>query len=66
MRNGHKLMDVLGLDHLASDPRFIANGDRTTNAKALDAEIAAATIGFTKQELLDACHAAGVPAGHTW
>ncbi|MCZ8135557.1 MAG: CoA transferase [Porphyrobacter sp.] len=59
----HKLMDLLGLAHLSTDPRFIANGDRTANAKALDAEIAAATIGWTKQGLLDACHAAGVPAG---
>lgn len=59
----HKLMDVLGLSHLAADPRFLANGDRTANAAALDAEIAAATIGWTKQGLLDACHAAGVPAG---
>lgn len=59
----HKLMDLLGLAHLSRDPRFLANGDRTANAKALDAEIAAATIGWTKQGLLDACHAAGVPAG---
>lgn len=58
-----KLMDVLGLSPLSSDPRFAANGDRTANAKALDAEIAAATAGWTKQGLLDACHAAGVPAG---
>jgi crotonobetainyl-CoA:carnitine CoA-transferase CaiB-like acyl-CoA transferase len=59
----HKLMDLLGLSHLSTDPRFLANGDRTANAKALDAEIAATTIGWTKQGLLDACHAAGVPAG---
>jgi crotonobetainyl-CoA:carnitine CoA-transferase CaiB-like acyl-CoA transferase len=59
----HKLMDVLGLGYLSTDARFLANGDRTANAKALDAEIAAATIGWTKQGLLDACHAAGVPAG---
>ncbi len=59
----HKLMAVLGLGHLASDPRFISNGDRTANAAALDAEIAAATAGWSKQGLLDACHAAGVPAG---
>lgn len=59
----HKLMDVLGLGHLSTDPRFLANGDRTANAKALDAKIAAATAGWTKQGLLDACHAAGVPAG---
>lgn len=59
----HKLMDLLGLSHLSADPRFIANGDRIANAKALDAEIAAATANWTKQGLLDACHAAGVPAG---
>ena len=33
----HKLMAVLGLEHLSTDPRFAANGDRTANAKALDA-----------------------------
>jgi len=59
----HKLIDVLGLSQLSTDPRFTANGDRTANAKALDAEIAAATAGWSKQGLLDACHAAGVPAG---
>jgi crotonobetainyl-CoA:carnitine CoA-transferase CaiB-like acyl-CoA transferase len=59
----HKLMDLLGLSHLSTDPHFLANGDRTANATALDAEIAATTIGWTKQGLLDACHAAGVPAG---
>lgn len=58
-----KLMVVLGLGHLTRDPRFAANGDRTANAAALDAEIAAAAAGWTKQGLLDACHAAGVPAG---
>jgi crotonobetainyl-CoA:carnitine CoA-transferase CaiB-like acyl-CoA transferase len=59
----HKLMAVLGLSQLATDPRFAANADRTANAALLDAEIAAATAGWTKQSLLDACHAAGVPAG---
>ncbi|MFN4020711.1 MAG: CaiB/BaiF CoA transferase family protein [Erythrobacter sp.] len=58
-----KLMAVLGLDHLTTDPRFITNGERIANAGALDAEIAAATAGWSKQALLDACHAAGVPAG---
>lgn len=59
----HKLMDLLGLSHLSTDPRFVDNGGRTANTKALDAEIAAATASWTKQGLLDACHAAGVPAG---
>ena len=59
----HKLMAVLGRSELCDDPRFRGNSDRTANAKALDAEIAAATKAWTKQGLLDACHAAGVPAG---
>jgi crotonobetainyl-CoA:carnitine CoA-transferase CaiB-like acyl-CoA transferase len=58
-----KLMDVLGLGVLTSDPRFVNNEGRTANAAALDAEIARATAQWTKQGLLDACHAAGVPAG---
>jgi crotonobetainyl-CoA:carnitine CoA-transferase CaiB-like acyl-CoA transferase len=58
-----RLMDVLGLNALVSDARFVTNGDRTANAAALDAEIAAAAALWTKQGLLDACHAAGVPAG---
>jgi crotonobetainyl-CoA:carnitine CoA-transferase CaiB-like acyl-CoA transferase len=56
-------MALLGLSELCDDPRFRRNGDRTANATALDAEIAAATKAWTKQGLLDACHAAGVPAG---
>ncbi|MDP2131202.1 MAG: CaiB/BaiF CoA-transferase family protein [Erythrobacter sp.] len=59
----HKLMAVLGRSDLSADPRFATNGDRTANAAALDTEIAAAAAGWTKQGLLNACHAAGVPAG---
>jgi crotonobetainyl-CoA:carnitine CoA-transferase CaiB-like acyl-CoA transferase len=58
----HKLMAVLGLEAPSADPRFLTNGDRTANAAVLDAEIAAATKAWTKLALLDACHAAGVPA----
>ena len=58
-----KLVALLGRPELAEDPRFAANGDRTANAAALDAEIAVETAKWTKQGLLDACAAAGVPAG---
>ena len=58
-----RLMDVLGLGALVDDERFATNALRTANAAALDAEIAAAARGWTKQGLLDACHAGGVPAG---
>jgi crotonobetainyl-CoA:carnitine CoA-transferase CaiB-like acyl-CoA transferase len=59
----HKLADLLGRSDLSDDPRFMHNGERVANAAALDAEIAAATAGWAKDDLLDACHAAGVPAG---
>ncbi|MGY6551019.1 MAG: CaiB/BaiF CoA transferase family protein [Erythrobacter sp.] len=58
-----KLMDVLGRADLGRDPRFASNEDRTANAAALDAEIAAATRRWSKDELLAACETAGVPAG---
>ncbi|QIQ87745.1 CaiB/BaiF CoA-transferase family protein [Erythrobacter sp.] len=59
----HKLADLLGRSDWSDDPRFMHNGERVANAAALDAEIAVATAEWTKAALLDACHAAGVPAG---
>ncbi|WP_298470216.1 CaiB/BaiF CoA-transferase family protein [uncultured Erythrobacter sp.] len=58
-----KLVKMLDRDDLADDPRFTSNAGRVENAKALDAEIAAITAGWSKAELLDACHQHGVPAG---
>jgi len=58
-----KLMRLLNIQALTTDPRFITNGDRVINASQLDALIADATRNWTKTELLDACHKAGVPAG---
>lgn len=58
-----RLVALLGLAGLAQDPRFATNADRTANASALDAAIAAATKGWNKAALLDACHEAGIPAG---
>jgi crotonobetainyl-CoA:carnitine CoA-transferase CaiB-like acyl-CoA transferase len=58
-----KLLPVIGRDALGDDPRFSDNGARVANAGALDALIAEATSGWDKEELLAACHAAGVPAG---
>ncbi|MGB3472427.1 MAG: CaiB/BaiF CoA-transferase family protein [Erythrobacter sp.] len=58
-----KLLEVLGLQALAEDPRFSGNAARVANAAALDALIAAATSQWDKHDLLNACHSAGVPAG---
>lgn len=58
-----KLMGVLGLETLATDHRFAANGARVQNAETLDQIIADASAQWSKADLLNACHAAGVPAG---
>ncbi|MEM7667188.1 MAG: CoA transferase [Pseudomonadota bacterium] len=58
-----KMMEMLGRDNLAQDPRFSSNGGRVEHAAVLDAEIAAATADWTKADLLSACQSHGVPAG---
>ncbi|MEM6826587.1 MAG: CoA transferase [Pseudomonadota bacterium] len=58
-----RLMQVLKLDALTNDPRFDTNAQRVTNAGELDDLIAKASKAWSKQALLEACHAAGVPAG---
>ncbi|MEL6487338.1 MAG: CoA transferase [Pseudomonadota bacterium] len=58
-----KLVKVLELDPLASDPRFLGNSDRVANTQKLDALIAQSTAQWTKAQLLEACHQAGIPAG---
>lgn len=58
-----KLAKVLDRPDLAADPRFASNGGRVENAGLLDAEIAKATSTWTKEGLIEACNAHGVPAG---
>ena len=58
-----KLAKLLGREDLARDDRFATNGGRVENAAALDAEIAKASAQWSKSDLIEACHAAGVPAG---
>ena len=58
-----RLAQVLGRAYWLSVPRFEGNAGRTSNAAALDAEIAEATRSWDKAELLAACSEAGVPAG---
>lgn len=58
-----KLMNLLKREELISDDRFVTNASRVQNAAELDSEIAKATAGWTKDTLIEACHAAGVPAG---
>lgn len=58
-----KLMRVLDQEALRQDQRFASNSQRVSHARELDALIAKATRAWTKRDLLEACNAAGVPAG---
>jgi crotonobetainyl-CoA:carnitine CoA-transferase CaiB-like acyl-CoA transferase len=58
-----RLCNVLGLDGMASDPRFASNADRIANRDALTAELTAATRARGMAALLAACEAEGIPAG---
>ena len=58
-----KLLTVLDRKTLLEDRRFVSNSDRVAHVRDLDTLIAEATIAWTKQDLLNACNAAGVPAG---
>jgi crotonobetainyl-CoA:carnitine CoA-transferase CaiB-like acyl-CoA transferase len=54
---------VLGLPHLADDPRYATNEARVANRASLAAVMSAATATFTRDNLLARLEAAGVPAG---
>ena len=58
-----RLVDVMGMPELATDPRFVDHRARGRNMHAIDTIIAGWTERFGAAELLDKLHAAGVPAG---
>ena len=58
-----RLCGVLGLDPLASDPRFATNPARVANCAELAGALSAATRLWTRHPLLAALEAAVVPAG---
>lgn len=58
-----RLLEVLGLGHLAGDPRFATMDARVAHADALSAELARAFLGRTADEWVERLNAARVPAG---
>lgn len=58
-----KLCAILGLDALADSPDFLTNADRIRNRAPLTKALTAATLRWTKADLLAACEEQGVPAG---
>ncbi|WP_323005156.1 CaiB/BaiF CoA-transferase family protein [Pseudorhodobacter sp.] len=58
-----RLCDLLGLAALGTAPEFATNADRIANRVALTEALTRATSQRSKADLLEACEAAGVPAG---
>lgn len=58
-----RLCRILALDDMATAPDFLHNRDRIANRRVLIARLNGATAQRTKDDLLAACEAEGVPAG---
>ncbi len=58
-----RLCEILGLPEMAADPQFLRNSDRVSNREAMTALLNAQTKRWSKNDLLTACEAKGVPAG---
>ena len=58
-----RLCRILRLDDMIADPAYQTNADRVTNREAMSVRITAATLLWSKADLLAACEAEGVPAG---
>jgi formyl-CoA transferase len=61
-----RLAGVMGRPQLVTDPRFATHSARGEFMGELDALIAEWTAGFDADELLEALHRAGVPAGRIY
>ena len=55
--------NVLAAPHLSANASYSSNAGRVENRKALDSELDALTIRFTRNELLEKFEKANVPAG---
>ncbi len=58
-----RLVEVMDMPELATDPRFVDHRARGTNMAEIDTIIAGWTQRWGSAELLDRLHRAGVPAG---
>ena len=58
-----RLCRLLGLEHMAEAPEFLKNADRIAHREDMTRLLTAATVLRTRDDLLAACEAEGVPAG---
>ena len=58
-----RFCEAVGASHLQTDPRYATGRDRLANRDALNADIAALTVGRTSAEWFDLFSEAGIPCG---
>ena len=58
-----RLCDLLGLSDMATDPDYLTNADRIANRDEMTRRLTQATLKRSRDDLLTACEAQGVPAG---
>ncbi|MEO0702032.1 MAG: CaiB/BaiF CoA-transferase family protein [Pseudomonadota bacterium] len=58
-----RLCALLGVADMAEAPAFLTNADRIANRDEMTQRLTKATLCFTRDDLLAACEAQGVPAG---
>jgi crotonobetainyl-CoA:carnitine CoA-transferase CaiB-like acyl-CoA transferase len=58
-----RLCRLLGLDDMAEAPMFLRNSDRVANRDEMTRLLTEATLLLSRDDLLAACEAEGVPAG---
>ena len=58
-----RLCRVLGCGDMVEDPRFLTNADRIRNRDEMTRRLTEGTLRFSRNELLSACEAEGIPAG---
>ncbi len=58
-----RLCDILGLLEMAKAPEYLKNANRVENREAMITKLSARTVLMSKDDLLSACEAEGVPAG---
>lgn len=62
-RQYQRLCGILGLEDMAEAPAFLRNSDRIANRAEMTRLLTEATSKRTRDDLLAACEAVGVPAG---
>jgi len=58
-----RFCQILGLERLVNDPRFVTVGDRVKNQRALERVVEEVTVERPRAYWLEQCETGGIPAG---